>query len=294
MELRHLRYFVAVAEELSFTRAAERLHISQSPLSRRIQDLEGDIGALLFDRSGSRLELTPAGHEFLRQTVVVLDQVQRATESARLLAEGHAGTIRIGYMAAALYTDAALGLFKLFQQQFPKVRFSFMLMPHAQQFEALADGRLDLGLVYGGCIPSGTLAHVPLTSDPLEFMFPIGHPLLSSPRLELADMREEPFVMPFQAHMPGLFEQLTAAWAARNFRPRVVMDSDSFATTAMLVSAGVGIAFAGRQAGQRFSGRVGVRAADDFEFTWGADMVWLPTHESPILKRLLAYASVNE
>ncbi|GJH22550.1 LysR family transcriptional regulator [Burkholderia multivorans] len=289
MELRHLRYFVAVAEELSFTRAAERLHISQSPLSRRVQDLEAEIGAALLDRSGPRLELTPAGHEFLRRTASILEQVDQATEEARTLAQGLAGTVRVGYMAAALYTAAALEMFRRFQRDYPMVRISFELMTHAQQFEALQDGRIDLGVVYEGVTPPGPLARELLAREPLEFMFPKGHALVQQPRLRLADMAAEPFIMPIRSHVPALTERLYAAWSEYGFCPHVVMESDSFPTTVMLVAAGAGIAFAGRQPALRFAGEVDIRSAEDFEFGWGAELSWLPGRESPLLSRLLEY-----
>lgn len=289
MELRHLRYFVAVAEDLSFTRAAERLHISQSPLSRRVQDLEADIGVMLFDRNGPRLELTPAGQEFLRRALVILEQVDQATEGARALAGGLAGTVRVGYMAAALYTAAALEMFSRFQRDHPRVRISFELTPHAQQFEALQDGRIDLGLVYEGMVPPGPLARELLAREPLEFIFPKGHALVQKPRLCLADMATEAFIMPIRSHTPGFSERLYAAWSEYGFCPRVVMESDSFPTTVMLVAAGAGIAFAGRQPALRFAGEVDIRAAEDFDFDWGAELVWFPERESPALSRLLAY-----
>jgi len=289
MELRHLRYFVAVAEDLSFTRAAERLHISQPPLSRRVQDLETEIGATLFDRSGPKLELTPAGREFLRRAGPILEQVDQATEGARALAHGLAGTVRVGYMAAALYTAAALEMFRRFQHDYPLVRVSFELMPHAQQFESLQDGRIDLGLVYEGVVPPGPLERELLAREPLEFIFPKGHALVQQPRLRLADMANEPFIMPIRSHTPGFSERLYAAWSEYGFCPRVVMESDSFPTTVMLVATGAGIAFAGRQPALRFAGEVDIRAAEDFQFGWGAELIWMGGRESPPLARLLEY-----
>ena len=289
MELRHLRYFVAVAEELSFTRAAKRLHISQSPLSRRIQDLEADVGALLFDRSGSRLHLTAAGRDFLAKAHSILEHVARAGESARALAAGHAGTVRVGYMAAALYNASALHMFRRFQHDFPKVQITFTSMTHGQQFEALGDGRIDLGLVYEGCVPANTLSRQTLVSGSLEFMFCKGHRLVQAPRLMLSDMASEPFIMPIREHVPGIYEPLLAAWTAHGFRPRIVMESDTYATTALLVASGAGVTFTGRASALRFAHHVDVRPAEDFTFRWGAELVWMPDRNLAVLEHLRSY-----
>jgi len=287
MELRHLRYFVAVAEELSFTRAAQRLHLSQSPLSRRIQDLEEDIGTALFDRSGHRLELTGAGRMLFKQALSILDQVRSATDDARAIGAGQLGTLRVGYMTAALYHADALALFTRLHQQHPDVRFRFTVMTHGQQLEALLDGRIDVAIAYEDCVQDTALRRQLLARDALQFMFCMDHPLLNAPRLRLAHLADEPFIMPIRADVPLLSEQLYGAWAQRGLAPRVVMETDSFATTAMLVAAGAGVAFGAPQC-LRFTNQVALRPAEDFDFQWGAELVWMAERASPLIERLLS------
>jgi len=160
-------------------------------------------------------------------------------------------------------------------------------MPHTQQFEALASGRIDLGVVYQDSGPDVAADRRLLASERLEFIFRRGHPLARQKRLRLADLASEPFIMPTRAHNLSLSERLGAVWASKGFRPRVAAESDSFSTTVMLVSSGAGISFAGRGPASQFSAKVDVRAAEDFDFAWGAELIWSSHNFSPVVGTFL-------
>src|SRR6476469_5016666 len=147
MELRHLRYFVAVAEELNFGRAAQRLHIAQPPLSRQIRDLEREIGTPLFERGARGVELTHAGRAFLPEVRLTLVQAERAQRTAQRAALGETGRLRVGFVEAATHSGILPDVLGFFRMHLPAIGLSLLEMVSAQQAEALHDSRIDLGLV---------------------------------------------------------------------------------------------------------------------------------------------------
>jgi DNA-binding transcriptional LysR family regulator len=146
MELRHLRYFVAVADEMSVRRAAQRLHVSQPPLSRQIHDLEDELGATLFNRSKQRLSLTPAGETFLKAVRQILSQVQRAAQLAKAASRGEAGQLSVAILPpiGGLFVPTAV---RAFRERFPAVDLSISSLVPQEQLTALLDRRIDLGFV---------------------------------------------------------------------------------------------------------------------------------------------------
>jgi DNA-binding transcriptional LysR family regulator len=289
MELRHLRYFVAVAEELSFSRAAERLHKAQPPLSRQIQNLEQSIGAALFVRGGKRLELTPAGQAFLREARLTLQQSERAIRCARLAAAGTTGTLQVGYMALGLYADRVQGVFRNFEAHYPTIQTSFTLMPPAAQLDALQAKQIDLGIIHADSAPPEQFCSERISDEALEFMFPIGHPLAAKRELRLRDLADEPFVMFPRAISPVFYDKLCRAWQEAGFRPRIIRESDSFPTTVVIVANGGGISFAGRDSGAQLSANVAIRRAVDFDYRIGTDLVWRKRDNSATLSLFVAY-----
>src|SRR6476619_6209369 len=147
MELRHLRYFVAVAEELNFGRAAQRLHIAQPPLSRQIRDLEREVGTPLFERGARGVELTHAGRAFLPEVRLTLAQAERAQRTAQRAARGETGRLRVGFVDAATLSGILPDVLAFFRMHLPSIGLSLFEMDPPQQADALRDGRIDLGIV---------------------------------------------------------------------------------------------------------------------------------------------------
>ncbi len=243
MELRHLRYFVAVAEELSFTRAAERLHIGQPPLSMQIRDLEDDVGARLFDRSRRRVALTEAGRRFLEHAREILARAQLAAEEARRTGRGETGQLRVGFTSSMPFTSTLPDLLFTYRQRHPGVALQLRELFTAEQFDALRRGALDVGLVrYGGLqAPAGVRARE-IGRDPLRLVVNAAHPLAHRTEVSLAEFRDDGFVgFPPDAGtgLPAIFARLCAQ---AGFEPRIVQTAREATTQIGLVAAGLGVA----------------------------------------------------
>ena len=189
IELRHLRYFVAVAEELHFGRAAARLNISQPPLSQQIQILEQQIGARLLARTNRSVSLTAAGRQFLADSRQILSMVDDAAARAERLYLGEAGELRIGFTSSAPFISAVSQTLSSFRRDFPDVHIQTREINTREQIAPLNEGALDLGLMRNTQLPD-SLAWQVILREPLMAMIPRDHPLASKPAVTLADAGE--------------------------------------------------------------------------------------------------------
>jgi DNA-binding transcriptional LysR family regulator len=194
MELRHLRYFVAVAEELNFRKAAERLHVAQPALSSQIQDLEGEVGVQLLDRDTGGVRLTDAGAAFLVESRLTLAQSQQAVAVAREAARGVRGRLRIGYVAPLLMGFMPECL-KEFHGKFPEVEVSLVEMPIPEQLQALRSGELQLGFTIGGYAPiPRTMDSAVVAHSPIRAVVGRGHRLAKARTISLEELGREPLI----------------------------------------------------------------------------------------------------
>src|SRR4029450_6504614 len=195
MELRHLRYFVAVAEELHFGRAAARLHIAQPPLSRQIRDLEREVGTALFERVPRGVALTPAGRAFLPEARLTLAQAARAQRTAERAGRGEIGRLRVGFVEAATYSRVLPEVLGFFRMHLPNIGISLFEMDSHQQADAFRDGRIDLGVLHSVPADADRLRPVePVYTDAMIAAIPGTHRLAEQPRFSLANCAGEPFV----------------------------------------------------------------------------------------------------
>lgn len=242
MELRHLRYFVKVAEELNFSRAAERLNIAQPPLSQQIQRLERELGVPLFLRTKRRVALSDAGSAILddaRRTVALADEV---ADIARRTALGEVGILRLGFSSAALYTMLPAVL-RAFRSQFPRAVLNLMELSTEEQVRRLASGALDAGIVR---LPienvSKSLTTRSILREPLAVAMPRDHRLAKRPAVPIRALAPERFVV-FPRHVaPGLYDQIMSLCSSGGFRPIVAQEAAEIPTIISLVAAGLGIA----------------------------------------------------
>src|SRR5580704_7283397 len=193
MELRHLRYFVAVAEELSFRRAAERLHLAQPPLSSQIKDLEIELGARLFDRSTRSVKLTSVGRVFLEEARAVIKASEQAAQTVRRAEQGLVGTLRIGILAPAA-TPRLAQVLRSFRQKYPFVQFSLFELTSVEQLQRLRSDQLDVGLLRP---PIGfpELEFLFLEESPMVLAAPAGHRLTKLRSIAWRDFDKEALVL---------------------------------------------------------------------------------------------------
>lgn len=242
MELRHLRYFVAVAEELSFTRAADRLHIGQPPLSQQVQALEEEIGAVLFDRSRRTIRLTEAGRIFLEDAYRVLALAASAAETARRVEKGEIGQLKIGFIKSTAFTPIFPKIINTYRTRFPNVKLVMQEMSTMRQLAALEDYSLDLAFIrpINTDIPP-QLAMTPLQNHRLSVLMPDNHRLADIGHLSIDDLRNEDFVMFPRDEGTTLNLEIYRLCAEAGFTPKVTMEAREVATITGLVAARCGI-----------------------------------------------------
>lgn len=242
MELRHLRYFIAVAEELHFGRAAQVLGISQPPLSQQIQALEQEVGARLFERTNRRVELSEAGRLFLQEARLVLAQVDKAADAARRAQLGELGELKIGFTSSAPFNSSIPQAIFAFRQAFPAVHLNLQEMSSTEVAESLVDESIQVGLMRPLPLPD-SLSVVELMREPLVAVLNAGHPLVegSERGLHLAQLAQEPFVFFPRTYGSGLYAQLLNLARDAGFSPHFAQEAGEAMTIIGLVAAGLGV-----------------------------------------------------
>jgi len=239
MELRHLRYFVAVAEELHFGRAAARLHIAQPPLSQQIRQLEGELGFPLFVRAHRRVRLTEAGRVFLAEARAVLARVEQGAAEARRVARGETGALAVGFVASATY-GLVPSLFRLFRRRHPGVALSLSELSTEEQLAALRAGSIQVGLGRPPAEDPGVVVE-PLLDEPLVVALPAAHRLALSRAVPLRALADEPFVLFPRRPRPGWADRILGHCREAGFRPAVAQEALELSTALALVAAGIGV-----------------------------------------------------
>jgi DNA-binding transcriptional LysR family regulator len=240
VELRHLRYFLAVAEELSFRKAAERLHLAQPPLSAQIKGLEEELGAKLFERTTRSVRLTQAGRVLLEEARIVLAAAERAEQRIRKADLGLIGTLRIGVIRPAA-NDRLAAILRRFRDHFSGVQLILRDLASTEQLEALRKDELDLGLLRP---PLGfpELDFVFLEESPMVLATSTDHPLARKRRLEWKDFDKQPLVMMHPTVQHGYYDGFLAACARCGATPYPYQYTHDVSTKLWLISAGFGIA----------------------------------------------------
>ncbi len=242
MELRHLRYFIAVAEELHFARAAERLHIEQSPLSRAIKDLEYDLGVQLFERTTRSTRLTWAGQVFLEDVRRVFTTLDQAKASVKAAANGYRGTLRIALSDSVALPRLATLLAQCRERE-PEVEIRLFEKPLSQQLKGLRSGLYDAGLAQSDDVGEGIIAE-PVWSDALVVAVPARHPLLAHKRIPLDEVLRYPLVLCHPEMCEGYCQQIEAILRTADTQPIVAEHVATLDLMMTLVTAGYGLGFA--------------------------------------------------
>lgn len=241
MDLRLLRQFVAVAEELHFTRAAARLGMSQPPLTAAIRRLEHEVGATLIERGRTTVRLTAAGAVLLSEARRLLDAADAALAATRDAAEGRRGTVRLGYVGSAMYGRLPEVL-RTFQRSRPDVRVELREMTTQAQVRALRAGELDLAIVIPPIGDLGGLRTLAFDEDRLAIALPVAHPLAQRNTVQVADLAGEPFVCWPRDQGPGFHDQVTRLCGGAGFAPQVRQEAHGMHTVLSLVAVEASVA----------------------------------------------------
>ena len=241
MELRHLRYFQAVAEELSYSKAARRLHIAQPALSRAVQELEHDLGALLFDRGGRAIRLTPAGAVLLRDAALIFERIDETVRRVRRTAAGEEGELRLGYIGPP--TRGFLGpLLKAYRERHPRVTVVLEERTPERVAEMVSKGRLAIGLTRPVAAGDALgLKSLRLLEEPFAALVSVDHPLACRPSLRWRDLAGEPVVVLARREGAGSHDTMVAACQEAGFSPRIAHTPSVIGTVLQYVEAGAGI-----------------------------------------------------
>lgn len=241
MELRYLRYFVAVAETRHFTKAAELLNISQPPLSQQIKKLEEEIGTPLLKRLKRGVELTDAGEAFYQDARQILELSANALEKAKGIARGISGQLSIGFASSTAFHPQIFRLLRRFQDSFPAITLLPREENMATLMHELQEGLLDAAFVRLPCESSKAFNLKMIASEKMALVLPQGHRLADTPRLSLAALREEPLVLFPREVAPSLYEVIISACLRAGFQPDSVQQSPQISSAINMVAAGFGI-----------------------------------------------------
>jgi DNA-binding transcriptional LysR family regulator len=242
LELRHLRYFLATADELNYGRAAERLRIAQPGLSQQIMNLEEIVGTPLFDRTRRSVKLTLAGELFVEEARKAVQQTEAALLVARRAGRGEVGRIAIGYVSSAAYTGALTTMVGQYRQAYPEVELDITEMEMMQQLDQLDQGKLDIGFIRPPVpLPLGIVA-TPILFEEIMLALPESHALAQHESVPLSALNGDIFITPRHPAGVSFHEHTTSACRAAGFFPRLGPQGRDFVTIASMVAVGLGVA----------------------------------------------------
>ena len=242
IELRHLRYFLAVAETLHFSRAAGRLGMAQPPLSQQIRRLEELVGHRLFDRTTRGVRLTAAGEILAGRARGTLDKVEDDLAQVRRVGRGEEGTLTVGFAGSVMFTELPAAV-ETYRRRYPKVELRLRESVTSAQIAALLAGTLDLGFLRDGD-PTEGIQMTTLLREPYVAVLPAGHALVRKRALRVEDLRREPFIFFDRSNGPLAFDRTMECCEKSGFRPRIVQEAPQWPTLVRLVAAGLGVSLA--------------------------------------------------
>jgi DNA-binding transcriptional LysR family regulator len=241
MDLRHLRYFVAVAEERHFTRAAERLGIKQPPLSLTIRQLEQEIGTALLHRLTRGVELTEAGAVLFESALRILDQVEHAKANAQNRARGETGHIHVGFAGATYFQPRVPEIIQAYRGLYPNVQLSPVQSNTPHLVEALRAGSVDVAFVRPPLSDGEGIAVQILVEEPMRIVLPSNHPRAEHPTLPVAALMDETLILFPRAIGPGLYDSIIASCQRAGFSPNLGQEAPQISSIVCLVGAGFGV-----------------------------------------------------
>lgn len=286
IEIRHLRYFIAVAEELNFSRAAERLNIAQPPLSQQIQALEAELRLQLFERNKRPLRLTAAGKVFLEQARLVLVTLEQAVISARQASLGETGRLVVA-VNSSIANSVLPNILRDFRDRYPRVQLVLREIMSSQQAQQLRDRQIDLGF---DCLLNNNdtgLSFLPILQESIVIALPENHPLASQTEIPLKALVDEPFVLPSPDVVLSYGQIIELYQQEVGLPPKVVQEATWMITVLSLVAGGVGVALLPANAQNLQRTGVVYRPIQGKSLTRPIAAVWRSDDSSVILQNFL-------
>ncbi|MFM0054389.1 LysR family transcriptional regulator [Paraburkholderia phytofirmans] len=294
MELRHLRYFVAVAEHASVRGASEQLHVTQPAISRQIQDLEETLDVALFERTPRGLKLTLAGDAYLREARGILRQVESAARVAQRIAAGVSGHVRMGFVENAVWGGLVPNALQAFQQTAPQVAIELTPMNTPEQLDAIEAGQLDGGFIYHfGALPEQFVS-LPLLENGVVLAAPAAWSFGRRKTVRAAQLAGKPFIT-FPRHVyPAYYDRLIGACERAGLTLDVVQEVSTEAAILSLVSAGVGAAIVNSANRERPPALVQFLALSDLSIALPLHFAYHEQHRNPALAQFIALLNAQK
>jgi DNA-binding transcriptional LysR family regulator len=291
MELRHLRYFIAVADELSFSRAAERLQIAQPPLSQQIQALELELGVTLFDRKKRPLQVTLAGQAFLEEARSTLANLEQAIHKTQRIHQGELGHLTVGF-TSSIANSVLPNILRTFRQHYPEINLILREESSGSQIQGLRDRQTDIVFIYRtpDLADVNDLEMLVLFQQTLVAVLPQHHPLTTQDKISLTDLANEEFVMPLRPVVSGLSEQIYYLCAQAGFVPKVAQEAIFMVTILGLVAGEIGISILPSSVQNLRREGVVYRPIQEQTTANPLTIVWRRGHSSPILPQFIDIA----
>ena len=283
IELRHLRYFVAVAEERHFGRAAARLHVAQPPLSQQIRKLEEMLGYPLFTRTSRSVSLTSAGEALLQRARRTLRNVQRDIDETRSIGRGDVGSLHVGFIGSAMLS-ALPGIFRSYREAYPRVRLHLHESFTALVMEGLENGTLDAGILRDGDPVEGVDVTA-ILSEPFVAVLPATHHCAKQKSISPAVLRGEPFIYYPRSAGARAYEKPLTLCEEHGFRPQIVQEASHWLSILRLIGAGLGVSIAPACVRRIASAEVVCLPLRGAKAVSNVELAWLAGDARPIVER---------
>lgn len=286
MELRQIKYFIAVAEELHFGRAAERCHIAQPPLSQQIKRLEEELGVTLLERTSRKVSLTPEGAEFLRRCRDIMERLDEAIICIQDMAQGLEGHLHVGFIGPAALSMLPKAI-RAFRERNPNIRLDFSARSTTEQLPMLRGDRLDIAFVRLFGHNTTGLKTMPFLREPYVLAIPEKHPFRELDRVNIKDLEGEPLIFNQRAAQPALYSSLIGSFHKAGFMPNIVQEVNTEQSTVALVATGLGCAMVPQSSGTDHRAGVIFRPLDGDLPQWEITALWKEKNESILLRKFL-------
>ncbi|MBV1917999.1 MAG: LysR family transcriptional regulator [Sphingomonadaceae bacterium] len=283
---RHLRFFVVTAEEEHFQRAANRLFMTQSALSRRIQVLEEELGIKLFERLPRGVRLSQAGESFYQDVRNFRDTLDNAIARARNVMHGNVGQLKIGLNPSGIRNPAITEALQIFHKKFEYIDIKIDVLFSEEQLAAIQSGDLDVGALYQfSTEPWASYFHI--ADDELLLAIPKSHPLASKPNLCLQDLADVNFIWPMRRYSPRMYNRMIAACNAGGLTPKIMTEVRSAEAVLSMVAIGLAVGFVGSHEAGSEPDSVAIRRVADFSVTCPLSLAWNTERATPALQNFI-------